>query len=58
MALASDEARSCTYANSLVTGEARATAEPNILEQVIGGIVSGWQRGKANALSLLPMALR
>ncbi|MRI43166.1 hypothetical protein D5301_13085 [Stenotrophomonas sp. MH181796] len=55
MALASDEApRLATYANSLVTGEARATAEPNILEQVIGGIVSGWQRGKANALSLLP----
>jgi len=55
MALASDEApKLATYANSLVTGEARATAEPNILEQVIGGIVSGWQRGKANALSLLP----
>lgn len=55
MALANDEApKLATYANSLVTGEARATAEPNILEQVIGGIVSGWQRGKANALSLLP----
>ncbi|MCO7468833.1 hypothetical protein NJG16_01985 [Stenotrophomonas maltophilia] len=55
MALASDEApKLATYANSLVTGEARATAEPNILEQVIGGVVSGWQRGKANALSLLP----
>lgn len=55
MALASDEApKLATYANSLVTGEARATAEPNVLEQVIGGIVSGWQRGKANALSLLP----
>ncbi|MBH1476996.1 hypothetical protein I5U59_09250 [Stenotrophomonas maltophilia] len=55
MSLASDEApKLATYANSLVTGEARATAEPNILEQVIGGIVSGWQRGKANALSLLP----
>ncbi|MCU1141609.1 hypothetical protein [Stenotrophomonas maltophilia] len=55
MALASDEApKLATYANSLVTGEARATAEPNILEQVIGGIVSGWQRGKANALALLP----
>lgn len=55
MALASDEApKLATYANALVTGEARATAEPNILEQVIGGIVSGWQRGKANALSLLP----
>ncbi|HHA2515002.1 TPA: hypothetical protein ACOENQ_000020 [Stenotrophomonas maltophilia] len=55
MALASDEApKLATYANSLVTGEVRATAEPNILEQVIGGIVSGWQRGKANALSLLP----
>lgn len=55
MALASDEApKLATYVNSLVTGEARATAEPNILEQVIGGIVSGWQRGKANALSLLP----
>ncbi|WP_459018093.1 hypothetical protein [Stenotrophomonas sp. PSU_St142] len=55
MALASDEApKLATYANSLATGEARATAEPNILEQVIGGIVSGWQRGKANALSLLP----
>ncbi|MCU1114405.1 hypothetical protein JAK74_11405 [Stenotrophomonas maltophilia] len=55
MALASDEApKLAAYANSLVTGEARATAEPNILEQVIGGIVSGWQRGKANALALLP----
>lgn len=55
MALSSDEApKLATYANSLVTGEARATAEPNILEQVIGGIVSGWQRGKANAVSLLP----
>ncbi len=55
MALASDEApKLATYANSLVTGEARAAAEPNILEQVIGGVVSGWQRGKANALSLLP----
>lgn len=55
MALASDEApKLATYANSLVTGEARATAEPNILEQVIGGVISGWQRGKANALSLLP----
>ncbi len=55
MALASDEApKLATYANSLVTGEARATAESNILEQVIGGVVSGWQRGKANALSLLP----
>ncbi|MGY0607391.1 ADP-ribosyltransferase-containing protein [Stenotrophomonas sp. FS3] len=55
MALASDEApKLATYANSLVTGEARATAEPNILEQVIGGVVSGWQRGKANALALLP----
>lgn|GEM_PF-971910 len=55
MALASDEApKLATYANSLVTGEARATAEPSILEQVIGGIVSGWQRGKANALALLP----
>lgn len=55
MSLASDEApKLATYANSLVTGEARATAEPNILEQVIGGIVSGWQRGKANALALLP----
>ncbi|HAL21827.1 MAG TPA: hypothetical protein DCP40_03720, partial [Stenotrophomonas sp.] len=55
MALASDEApKLATYANSLVTGEARATAEPNILQQVIGGIVGGWQRGKANALSLLP----
>nr|WP_223880364.1 hypothetical protein [Stenotrophomonas sp. Br8] len=55
MALASDEApKLATYANSLVTGDARATAEPNILEQVIGGVVSGWQRGKANALSLLP----
>jgi len=55
MALASDEApKLATYANALVTGEARATAEPNILEQVIGGVISGWQRGKANALSLLP----
>lgn len=55
MALASDEApKLATYANSLVTGEARATVEPNILEQVIGGVVSGWQRGKANALALLP----
>lgn len=55
MALASDEApKLATYANALVTGEARAAAEPNILEQVIGGVISGWQRGKANALSLLP----
>jgi hypothetical protein len=55
MALSSDEApKLATYANALVTGEARATAEPNILEQVIGGVISGWQRGKANALSLLP----
>jgi len=55
MALASDEApKLATYANSLVTGEARATPEPNILQQLIGGIVSGWHRGRANALSLLP----
>lgn len=55
MALASDEApKLATYANSLVTGEASATPEPNILQQLIGGIVSGWHRGRANALSLLP----
>ncbi len=55
MALAGDEAEKVAdYANSLVTGEVRPAPEPNILEQVIGGIVSGWQRGKANALSLLP----
>ncbi len=55
MALASDEApKLATYANSLVTGEARATPAPNYLQEVIGGLVGSFQRGKGYALSWLP----
>lgn len=55
MALASDEApKLATYANSLVTGDARATPSPNYLQEVIGGLVGSFERGKGYALSWLP----
>lgn len=55
MAMSSDEAPALArYARTLPMPQMSATKEPNILEQVIGGVLGGWQRGKANALSLLP----
>lgn len=55
MALASDEApKLSAYTQSLVTGQMSAVPEPNILQQVIGGIVGGYQSGKGFALSWLP----
>lgn len=55
MALASDEApKLATYANSLVTGEARAAPQPNYLSELISGAVASFKRGQAYTLSWLP----